>query len=100
MVAWCYVKVHKHGKDTVVALCDEHLLGKELEGGGFKLRISYEFYGGSRIPIEQLWEYVDKATVVNAFGEGVVSELAKRIPVVKFAAVTIDGVPHVQILLK
>lgn len=98
--ALCYAKVHKHGKDTVVALCDAELLDKEICVSGLKIRISREFYGGSLIPVSSLWEYVDKATVVNAFGNAVVEELAKRITAVRLAAVNLGGVLHVQLLLR
>ncbi len=101
MGKWCYVKVHRSGNDVVVAVCDEELLGRELDLGAFKVRVSAEFYGGERIPLSELWSYIGGgATVVNAFGEGVVSELGKRIPSVKLAAVNVGGVPHVQLVLK
>jgi len=98
--AHCYVKVHKHGKDTVVALCDAELLDKEIFFNGLRIRISREFYGGNLIPVSSLWEYVDEATVVNAFGNAVVEELARRITAVRLAAVNLGGVLHVQLLLK
>jgi len=99
--AMCYVKVHRVGKEVVVALCDAELLGRELQvGNGLKKRISREFYSGELIPLSSLWEYVENATVVNAFGNAVVEELAKRIAAVRHAAVNLGGVLHVQLLLK
>ena len=99
--AMCYVKVHRVGKDVVVALCDAELLGRELQvGNGLKIRIRREFYSGNLIPVSSIWEYVDKATVVNAFGNAVVEELARRITAVRLAAVNLGGVLHVQLLLK
>lgn len=96
----CYVKVHKQGKDMLVAICDEELLGRELDAGGFKLTIRPEFYEGERVPLDCLWEYLGEATMVNAFGDRVVSELARRIPIVNLAAVRIGGVLHVQLILR
>jgi len=97
----CYVKVHRVGRDTVVALCDAELLGRELlVGNGLKIHISREFYSGELIPLSSLWEYVEKATIVNAFGNAVVEELAKRIAAVRHAAVNLGGVLHVQLLLR
>jgi hypothetical protein len=94
--AHCYVKVHKHGKDTVAALCDAELHDKEILINGLRIRISREFYGGNLIPVSSIWEYVENATVVNAFGNAVVEELAKRIAAVRHAAVNLGGVLHVQ----
>jgi hypothetical protein len=98
--AMCYVKVHRVGKEVVVALCDAELLDKEIFINGLKIRISREFYSGELIPLSSLWEYVENATVVNAFGNAVVEELAKRIAAVRHAAVNLGGVLHVQLLLK
>ncbi|MEM0023093.1 MAG: DUF424 family protein [Thermofilaceae archaeon] len=100
MNAWCYVKVHRQGGDMLVAVCDEELLGRELDTGSFKLPIRPEFYAGERVPLDRLWEYLEGATMINAFGDRVVSELAKRIPIINLAAVRIGGVLHVQLILR
>ena len=97
---WCYVKVHRQGNDVVVAICDEELLGAVIECKGLRIPISKEFYGGQRVPISQLWEYIGEATIVNAFGNRVVKALAERVKVVLDAAVELGGVLHVQLVLK
>lgn len=100
MEVWCYVKVHKLGKDVVVAVCDEELLGSSLCANGFEIRIDKEFYGGERIPISALWDYLKEATIVNAIGNHVVKAIAERISVVTEAAVELGGKLHVQLILK
>jgi len=97
---WCYVKVHRRGKDVLVAVCDEELLGSEIRAGDLRLCIREEFYGGERIPLSQLKEYLREATIVNAIGNDVVKELAKWVDVVMDAAVELGGVLHVQLLLR
>jgi len=97
---WCYIKMHKSGKDVVVALCDEDLLGRSLRAGRFLIHIKEEFYGGEKIPVSQIGYYIKGATIVNAIGNNVVAELARIISAVKYAAVEIGGVLHVQLLLK
>ncbi|HDD33959.1 MAG: DUF424 domain-containing protein [Thermoprotei archaeon] len=97
---WCYIKVHRRGKDVLVAVCDEELLGSEIRAGSLRIRIREEFYGGRRIPLSQLREYLRGATIVNAIGNDVVRELAKWVDVVMDAAVELGGVLHVQLLLR
>lgn len=92
--------MHKRGKDVVVAICDEDLLGSEIRAGSLRLRVGEEFYGGERIPLSSLREYLRDATIVNAIGNDVVEELAKWVDVVMDAAVELGGVLHVQLLLK
>ena len=97
---WCYVKVHRKGRDVLVAVCDEALLGREIQAGDLKLRVKEEFYGGVRVRVSEIASYLEEATIVNALGNDVVSELAKLIEVVMDAAVDIGGVLHVQLLLR
>ncbi|HFC49365.1 MAG TPA: DUF424 family protein [Thermofilum sp.] len=92
----CYVKMHKRGKDTVIAACDEHLLGKTLRKGLIKFVIKPSFYGGKLIPLNELVEYVEKGTIINLVGNAVVKEASKRWPILIDGAVEIDGVLHVQ----
>jgi len=94
------VKVHRNGSDKLVAICDENLLGKELEVAGYRIVVSGEFYGGERVPVSRIWEYLEGATMVNAIGDCVVQELSKRIPAASLAAVRVGGVLHVQLLLR
>ncbi|MCS7104933.1 MAG: DUF424 family protein [Thermofilaceae archaeon] len=100
MADYCYVKVHRQGEDVLVAVCDEELLDKKINVSTLVIHVSKEFYGGERIPIKMIWDFMKDATIVNAIGNAVVSELAERIPAVHYAAVNLGGIPHVQLLLK
>lgn len=97
---WCYVKVHWRGREAVVAICDEELLGKDIEAKGLRIRIDESFYGGDRVPLNQVWKYVEGASIVNAFGNAVVSELAKKVEAIRLASIEIGGVLHVQLILR
>ena len=92
-----YVKVHRYGGETIVAICDEELLGKELVHGELKIRIGEDFFGGELVEIERIAEYIRKASMVNVFGNKSVNELGKIYPKLIEAAIEIGGVLHVQI---
>ncbi len=92
-----YVKIHRQGGYTIVAVCDEDLLGKELVEGELKISISEDFYGGELVNLGELISYVKNASMVNVFGNKCVNELSKYFPGIVEAAVKIGGVLHVQI---
>lgn len=94
----CYVKVHRHGSETVLALCDEDLLGKTLTEGRIVLEVRKDFYGGVLIEIEEAVSLASSATVINAVGKNVLDMLTRINKFVYDAAVWIEGVPHVQIV--
>lgn len=96
-MARAYVKVHRSGGETIVAICDEELLGKELVEGELKIRIGEEFYGGELVEIEKVVEYIRGASMVNVFGNNSVNELSKVYPKLIEAAIEVGGVLHVQI---
>lgn len=92
-----YVKVHRSGGETIVAVCDEELLGRELREGKLRIHISREFYGGVLVDVDEVYAYIRNATMANVFGDEAVNALAKRYPALMDAAVRLGGVLHVQI---
>lgn len=96
-----WVKIH-HSKagETVVAACDEDLLGTSLRvGEGFSVEVSRSFYGGILVEEGELERYLRQATIINLLGDSVVSYALSRGMVVKRAVVKVGGVSHVQLYL-
>jgi len=94
-----YVKVHRVGKDIVVAICDEDLLGRVLEEGEVRFEIKEDFYRGELMDVKKALEIIETGTIVNLVGKTIVGALAERNEVVRLAAVEIAGVPHVQLVI-
>lgn len=92
--------MHRSGGDVIVAICDEDLLGKKLDAGRFQIHLREDFYGGDRVPVSQLRHYISEATIINAFGDNAVRELAAMFDAVEYAAIKVGGVLHVQLILK
>jgi hypothetical protein len=44
-----YVRSSRHGRDTLVAVCDAELLGETLEGGRVPFEVSERFYKGTLV---------------------------------------------------
>ena len=93
-----YIKLHRRGRDVVLAVCDEELLGKSFSDGRLKIHVKEEFYGGERVGIERVFEAMEEATIINAIGERVVSAITRGNEVLEEAVIRVCGIPHIQII--
>ncbi len=92
-----YVKIHKTGKNIIVAICDENLLGKKFEEKNCQLEISEEFYKGEIMPEKEIIKIIKTAPIVNLVGKKSVDLGIKSGIVSKEDIKKVKGVPHVQI---
>ena len=92
-----YLKIHKSGDSTIVALCDRELIGKTLKEGNIKVTITEEFYKGELITREEAVGILSKAGNVNLFGEKAVSCAIECGVVDKDNVKVINEVAHAQI---
>lgn len=91
-----WTKVFKTRQDLVVAICDQNLLDKEINHGNTKVKISKQFYGGKLISEHVAIRLLEKATIANLFGEGIVDIAERNGFIIRENAILIDGVPHAQ----
>jgi len=97
-MAEVYLKITKHGRDILVAVCDAELLGKTLEGGRVPFKVNEHFYKGVEATVEEALEAMRRATICNLVGRRIV-EAAIRCGMVHERAVIYFGdVPHAQII--
>ncbi|MDG6243497.1 MAG: DUF424 family protein [Methanolobus sp.] len=92
-----YLKIHKSGASTIVALCDRELIGKTLKEGNITVTITEEFYKGDIISEQEAIDIISKASNVNIFGEKAVLCAVKCGLVDKSKIKIIDEVAHAQI---
>ena len=93
-----YVKVHHHGNDVVVAICDADLLGKTFTDGPVKIEVSEKFYGGEKVKIEEAMEIAKKATIANFLGKNAVKYAIKSKLIHKDAVIEVASIPHAQLI--
>ncbi len=97
MKAW--IKIQKieqeNRKEIIIGMCDEKILG--MESGDFK--ISEHFFKGELIEIEEGLKKIKEATIVNLFGENVISEAIKSDYIEESSIKKINEIPHAQIIL-
>lgn len=88
----------KQGRHTIIAACDAELLDKTLIFGKIKFDVRKDFYGGSRVFLDEAMEIIKMGTIINLVGEQIVNGALKHGLVHPNAIIDIAGVPHVQIM--
>lgn len=92
-----YMKIHKSGDSTIVALCDRELIGKTLKEGNITVTVTEEFYKGKLVSREEAFEILSKAANINIFGERAVSCAIECGVVDKNNVKIINEVAHAQV---
>ncbi len=82
-----------------MAACDADLLGKVLEEGELQLAVKPEFYDGMAVTREQLISHLQVATIGNFVGQETVRVVLEEGFIDEDHIITIDGVPHAQMVV-
>lgn len=95
MSAKFYFKVHQHPSETVIAICDEDILGQTFRGEKAKITVT-DFYKGDLVEEEFVLLNIGAFTILNIVGNRIV-ELAIREGLVSEDNVIVIGdVKHAQ----
>ncbi|MFH1328991.1 MAG: DUF424 family protein [Candidatus Bathyarchaeota archaeon] len=94
-----YVKTTKARGETLVAICDEKLLGKKFEDKKIDLvfEVRESFYKGEKTSIADSVKFLNSATIVNLIGPDIVQAAIKAGYVNPSAVISLAGIPHAQI---
>lgn len=91
------VKIHKKDGRTVVAVCDDDLLGRKIEEGDLQLDLSSDFYKGTSYSDKGLVKDIMRnADVLNVVGKVAVALALEENLIDERHIIVIDGVPHAQ----
>jgi hypothetical protein len=93
-----YVKTVTRGKDRVVAVCDEGILGAILEGGRVPFKVSEGFYKGTLGEVDEALAAMKQATICNLVGKCIVEAAIENKMVHERAVIYFGDVPHAQIV--
>lgn len=89
----------KHGRDTIVAVCDAELLGKTLQGSRVSFKVNERFYGGVQASIEEAIEAIQKSTISNLVGKKIVEAAIAHKIVNESSVIYFGDIPHTQIVI-
>ncbi len=98
MTVRVYIKRYETGRDVLVAVCDEELLGRRFTEGKLVLDVTKEFYGGRLITIDEAIGELKEATIANIVGKNIVKEALKEGLIHEEAILWVKEVPHAQIV--
>ena len=92
---WC--KVVKTKFDILVAICDEDIVGKELEvEKNFKVVVNERFYKEKLVSESEALELIQEATIGNLIGTKIVKLAIEKSIISPESVILIGGIPHAQ----
>lgn len=93
-----FMRVHKAGKEVIVALCDAELLGRTLREGAVVLDLKKygDFYRGEKADEKTAGKAVAGGTSINAVGPKSVSVVRKVLKCDESSVRFIQKIPHLQ----
>lgn len=93
------VKVHKKDDRTILAVCDDSLLGQKFEEGGRQLDLTGEFYNGEKRSNKETGDLVRNADIVNLVGEESIKIGLEEGIIEESQIIRIKGIPHAQAIV-
>jgi hypothetical protein len=93
-----YMNLKKIGNNVLLAMCDAEILGKTLRKGKTVFHVKKEFYKGTKVSIEEAMTMIENSTIVNMIGKNIVQKAIEKGHVHPEAVLSIDGIPHAQIV--
>jgi len=85
-------------RGTLVAVCDDDLLGETVANGEVSLTVTEEFYGGEAVDREAVAASLAGASVANLVGTDAVGLAVEEGFVDEANVLDLDGTPHAQFL--
>lgn len=95
---YVYVKVYNHGNDLIIAICDEELLGSVFKEGDVILDVSRDFFGGSKMLIEDSIQLLNDASSAILVGSNIVSKALEAGYIHPDAISRVSEVPYAHII--
>ena len=85
-----------HGH-SILACCDENLLGKKIESNEFSVEIRESFYRGKKVGAKEFGEMIREAGSANLFGEKCIEAAIEEGFINRTSIIMIGNVPHAQV---
>ena len=93
-----FVKMHRAQGDTILAACDEEVLGRTFSGNEMRITVSEKFYNGYLVTEEEFVDRMDSYTIMNLVGERAIALAIEHGHVSEDCVLEIGGVRHAQVV--
>ena len=94
-----YLKSYRVNKETIVAVCDSELLGRTLRQDELHLSVDEQFFKGLLASEHDVREALKDATIANLVGKRAVNCGINSGIIDDECVITIEGVPHAQMVM-
>lgn len=90
------MRVHRQGREVLVAVSDAGLVGKEFKEGKMRLLVLEDFYGAEGADAKDVLLQLSGCTIANLVGVDIVTLAIQHGFVHPDNVLDIQGVPHAQ----
>jgi hypothetical protein len=90
------MRIHRQGREVLVAVSDAGLVGKEFREGNKRLLVAEEFYGSESADARDVLVQLAVCTIANFVGVDIVTLAIQHGYVDPENVLDIAGVPHAQ----
>lgn len=95
------IKAHKTQEGrTILAICDNNLIGKKFEEKNLQLDLTSNFYKGEKKSEKEIINYLKDCYTVNIVGEKSINLAIKLGIINKSKVIKIKNIPHAQAILE
>lgn len=92
------MRVHRQGREVLVAVSDQHLVGKEFRESGLRLDVNEAFYGTDHADATEVLRQLSACTIANLVGVDIITLAIQHGLVDPDSILDIAGVPHAQLV--
>ena len=93
------VKIHKKNDETIVAVCDESLLGQKFEENQKQIDLTSDFYHGEKRDTKETGDLIRNADGVNLVGKESIQLGIDEGIIEETQVFTIQGIPYAQAVI-
>lgn len=91
------MRIHRQGREVLVAVSDAGLVGRIFREGNMRLHVHEDFYGKDGADATEVVRQLAACTIANLVGVDVVTLAIRHGFVDPEAVLDIEGVPHAQL---
>ena len=88
-----YLKIHSRGKESCIGVCDEDCLGRVLEEGELKFKVSNYFFEGELVDLENVLRILKRSYNYNVVGKNICEAMIEEGILHAEGIKEIEGIP-------
>lgn len=92
------MRIHRQGREVLVAVCDSELVGRDIREGNLRLHVAEAFYGTDGADALEVLRELSICTIANLVGVGTITLAIQHGYVHPDNVLDIGGIPHAQMV--